>query len=772
MGPRTHDRLFVGAWTAWAAAVLSAYYIQVLRGFAAPAAWRLGDVISALVPVLLVAGSSLLLQRMCGGWREPDLRGLLRKLPGRRVIVLVGAIVSVPWVMTREQFAAALEHASAPGLPWVGEAAARTGGAFIGAAFVGTAAVSAGAVLLRVIRWRGQNRAESWLFATVTGVGIVSCASLLLAAADIYRPLSVALLTAVLLLAGTTLPKRRLSAVPGGGRAAVDASAATWYALLAVALGYALLAALAPEKEYDALWYHLQLPRLWLEAGRPVDPVHEYVSLYPLTWELVFGAGMTFGGPVAAKLLHFACLPLLAAFVWQAARRFFPDVSPAAAAALVITTPTLLWESTTTYVDLALALHSFAACYALARYAEDGERAWAGVAAVQLGLAAATKHLGVIIAIIALGLFVVAARRSRARAIAPLRSALLVAMVAAAVPLPWYLRAWLASGNPVFPEMFGLFGASPAHRWDALTEHGLATFKAHFGLGRSPAALLLLPWNVTVHGALFGGSLGPVFLVLTPALAFTERYRTALACLVCGVAAYVAIWASPISSFQIRFLMPVVPALALLAAAALDTGARRAARSMKRGGVFVTAAVMWLALLNLPPFTSFHEADRQGWNEWLTHVVREVPVAVLTGRESEAAYLRREVPSFAAWQSINTQVPAPGRVLAFSGGDQLYANRPRLSHDGTLARTAVWGAGTDLPGAVRALRALQITHVLFDRRTALAPGDTSLAIASPAFQQACVSEYDDGRYWVCRVAYERIAAGQAPEEFPPSGQLR
>ena len=81
---------------------------------------------------------------------------------------------------------------------------------------------------------------------------------------------------------------------------------------------------MAPEKEWDALWYHLWLPKLWLEAGGPVDVVTEYVSLYPLTWELLYGAAMSLGGPVSAKLLHFICLPLTGLLVYQIIQRFFP----------------------------------------------------------------------------------------------------------------------------------------------------------------------------------------------------------------------------------------------------------------------------------------------------------------------------------------------------------------------------------------------------------------------------------------------------------------
>jgi hypothetical protein len=161
---------------------------------------------------------------------------------------------------------------------------------------------------------------------------------------------------------------------------------------------------------------------------------------------------------------------------------------------------------------------------------------------------------------------------------------------------------------------------------------------------------------------------------------------------------------------------------------------------------------MCLALLNLPPFTPLHEADRAGWEGWLTHVLRKSPNAVVAGRESQAIYLQREVPSFGAWQWINRTLPPGARVLALSGGDHLYAARPRISHDATIARTAVWGVPDQRVDATLAeLRRLRITHILFDRRELSRVKADAPAIAAPELQQACVREYDDGRYWVCRL---------------------
>jgi hypothetical protein len=761
------SRLLFCGWVVWACFVLAYYYVQLLSAIGTPHIPSRRDGAAIAIPFVLVA-ACVVIARWMRSSRTPA------KLPRRgappswlasamAAMLACAALSTLPWLYLWPRLAATLSRVTLPMLPWIGEAIGRTVIAVAGATLVAAATVSAGMILLRAIKSTFTSVTEHLLFAAVSGVAVISYGSLLLAVFGIYRPVTVALLVGAALAAGVPSAmkfERNLNSFPI--YRCVSRRSAPWFALIVVALGYGLVAALAPEKEYDALWYHLYLPRVWLEAGRPVDLLEEFTSLYPLTWELMFGAAMTLGGVVGAKLLHFACLPLLGLLVWLAARRFFPRISAAAAVAFVVTTPTVLWESSTAYVDLALAVHAAAACYALARYAEKKDRSWGAIAALQFGLAAATKHLGVILTAVALLVFVLQAARGRRSVRVASTNAFVIGLAAVVVPLPWYVRSWLASGNPVFPELFGVFGAYPAARWDALTEQGLAHFKAHFGMGRSPVALAALPWNITVHGARFGGSLGPLFLVLIPALVLAPRLRGAVSWLAIGIGGYIALWASPISSYQLRFLVPIVPPLALLAAASLRSLNLRAGQSVRHGAKALATIVMILGIMNLPPFAPLHEADREGWSGWLTHVLRDSPVRVVIGREAEDAYLSREVPSYDAWRWINDHLAPDVRVLTTTGGDQLYAHRARIPYDAAIARPAVWVGAQELEGAADTLRRLGITHILFDRRELARLGEDSLVLASPAFQQACRYEYRDPQFCLCRVDYTTLPGLQRP----------
>jgi hypothetical protein len=221
--------------------------------------------------------------------------------------------------------------------------------------------------------------------------------------------------------------------------------------------------------------------------------------------------------------------------------------------------------------------------------------------------------------------------------------------------------------------------------------------------------------------------------------------------------AYLACWASPLSSFQFRFLVPLAPWLALLSAAgftrleaAFHSILGRRARGILRG-----MAVFFL-LLNLPPFTSRHAGDGFGWEGWLTHVVHQVPIGVVAGIESGDAYLGRIVRSYPAWQYINAQLPPGARVLSFGGGENFYAGRARLWSDSTLARPATWGAGRDQQAQAReALRRLGVTYLLFDQRMIQAHPPETLAVAQPEMIDRWFTlEYEDPYFRLYRLREE------------------
>ena len=633
--------------------------------------------------------------------------------------------------------------------PFWREAAVRGALAIGAAATVTLAAWTLGQRLShRFLRGLFEDPLEALVFQLALGFACLSYALFAFACVGLYRRGAVAAVVFVVAASGAVSAARSLRRHVSSFSVPQRADAVL-VLCVAAAIACAFVAALAPETEYDALWYHLYLPDRWLAAGRPVDLIEEYISLYPLTWEMLYGAAMALGGPVAAKMVHFVCVPLLAATAALLTRRAFPRANAWVAAALTVTAPTVLWESTTAYVDLALAWYVSLAVYALVRWDMLRDRRWLIVGATVMGTALGIKHLGLVaLAIVSIALAVGETRAASARAAA--RTVVLFAAIALVIPSPWYIRAYVASGNPVFPEMYTAFGAKPEARWSPDAERSLRRFKDHFGRSRTVTHLTMLPWDVTVHGASYGGTFGPLFLILLPtALTWRRLDRgPAVWVLLAGCVAYMAVWASPISSFQLRFLLPIVPVLAVLAAHGVMRLREAADITLRHGGAAVEAVTIVLLLMNLPPAIEWHERDRVEWSGWLTHVIRGLPVGVVSGVETEKTYLARVVPSYRAWQFIDTTLPRSSHILSFSGGDNLYSDRLRVSSDAIIAHAAVWGAEAGNEGAaVRALSDLGVTHVLFDKRQFENGSVHDIAIGTEQMRRCCLAlVYQDDRF--------------------------
>jgi hypothetical protein len=638
------------------------------------------------------------------------------------------------------------------GLPYAREAAQRASRAIAGATMVWLSAIALGSAILPLLAPPTTGRGERIVFTAALGIGLLSYLLLGLAFLGAYTPRVVTACLVAGTAAGLVMVAR--ADLRGAARRGRDLLLeggwpdAAWKLATLAALGVAGLTALAPEIEYDALWYHLGLPKQWLSHGGPVDNVHDYVSLYPLTWDLVFGAATVVGGPPAASLVHWGALPAAAVAAGLIAGRI--GASPWLAGAVAVTAPTVVWQASTTYVDLALALHVALGTVALFRFHDSGDHRWLVLAGLQFGLACATKHLGIVATLVATALAGAVVLRRDGFAPA-MRLGLVVGALALVPPLPWYLRAWAASGNPFSPEMYSVFGSRPPERWNDIAERGHQAFKARFGRPRTAANLARLPWDVTMHGTRYGGSFGPMVLLLTPGLVLVALKRPAAGLLVGGTIIYLAIWASPISSYQARFLVPtwlVLAPVVALAYASLVERARRHPTAVAAGHV----CLLLLLLANLPPFTKYHEGDRVGWDGWLTHVVRAPPLPVVFGAVSERAYLREQIRSFRAWEWIEAHVPVEAaRVLTFSGGDDYYTRHARLWSESVVAWPAVWGA-IDVDGALAALARLSITHVLAPAPPLRDARHDALPLLRAAADRRLERVYADYWYEVYRVS--------------------
>ena len=323
---------------------------------------------------------------------------------------------------------------------------------------------------------------------------------------------------------------------------------------LLIVLGLALTIALLPPTDWDGLFYHLKGPKLYLEAGRIVGGIDIPHLSFPALFEMLFTLAMGLRGDVAAKLLHFSFIPWLMALVYLISNNFFatenteslenssfssvPSVAKQngwTAVLILISMPMVLNLGAQAYNDLPLAFYQVGALVAILRWRQQEQTSWLILSGLFAGLAMGLKYTSFVTPLLLAGtvfwhFWQKENQRLRRlnefpfplRAFAwkkTIKTLLILTAVATLVALPWYLKNWAFTGNPVYPFVFG------GQFWDdfrAAAYAGTGT-----GLGFDPIALLRLPHDLILglNDASQDGQPGPLFLIFLPAVlvyAFTK----------------------------------------------------------------------------------------------------------------------------------------------------------------------------------------------------------------------------------------------------------
>jgi hypothetical protein len=375
-----------------------------------------------------------------------------------------------------------------------------------------------------------------------------------------------------------------------------------------------LIHALTPEFQPDATTYHLGIVADWARTGAFSQRIGFY-EILPLGLETLFLPAYFAAGPIGAKLVHFAffvaSLPLIARIGQQCG----VDRQRAVLAAVFYSwTPVVMVTASAAYSDAALVFFTLA-CISAMLAGQDG------AAGLSAGFCYAVKLTGGLVAVA--GLVWLALRREW-------RRALWFAGAATVSSLPWIVRAWRMTGNPIAPVGNGIF---PNDAFHAYTEQVLSTYLGSYGNLTIADIVRSLLWG----GESLQGLLGPVCILLPLSLLALRRPETRMLALAALVLALP--WTRNIGT---RFLMPALP-FALLAIA-----------SVLPRGVFAAATILH-ALLALPPVMDRY-TDAGAWR------LRGAPWQVALRLQDPEDYLTRNLWEYRFCKTISKFVK-PGEVL-------------------------------------------------------------------------------------------------------------
>ena len=343
---------------------------------------------------------------------------------------------------------------------------------------------------------------------------------------------------------------------------------------------------------YDALSYHLQLPREWILLGRISETPHNAYGYLPNGVEAAFMhlgvlRGSGHHSAVACQLLSALLAGLAAYNTARVARAILPGdesnrLVPGLAATLLLLTPWVIVVGSLAYDETATMVCLSAALLLLLTH-----RDLPGKSALVIGLLLGGACLAKLSSgpLIVLPMAVCCAYLVPARRWFP--TILLVAAGGLIIMAPWLIRNWMWTGNPTFPFLSTILGTGPwlSEQHDAWrSAHGgtsfgnaLAALWNEFlrqGMGPAPAAE---PWKMQ-WSIMPWLAMGGLVMILTRTGLKRETRSGTIALLLYGAATVLA-WMF-LTHAKARFLLPLaIPMSVLIAVAATmlssSTGARR-----------------------------------------------------------------------------------------------------------------------------------------------------------------------------------------------------
>lgn len=488
------------------------------------------------------------------------------------------------------------------------------------------AAVVAGNGLRRrlVPGWRGL---AAGVAAGVAALTVVVGVSLVLGTAGLLRQwaLPPALVVAAWLLDPRRAPWQASPQPPGepsrpddgapapGGREARWARGVAWVAAGVVAASWIERVVAVYRRgmtDGDSLMYHLPFAARFLQSGwtTGTDPIgpDAWVAFYPANVEVLEAALMLpFGADVLVPVMNLGWLALALAAAASIGATAGRAALGLLMGALVVAAPVMVaTQGGTARVDVAtVALVLAAAALVLQRPRTVGSCALGGLA---LGLAIGTKFVvlplaGLVLAAVALALW---RRHGVTSAVAWCGGAVVTSAY-------WYVRNWVATGNPI-PAMdlkLGPLGFAPLprHRLDELDESTLADIVAAPGFWGNIGRPLYqgLTGSMVLSSAVVVAALAAV-VGMARRRPVDVRHAVALAALV-GCLAYpftpnTAPLAGnstqgPISAvivvLNVRYLLPSLALLLCMLPVALGGGSRRLAHAGVVAGAIAVAGLWY-----------------------------------------------------------------------------------------------------------------------------------------------------------------------------------
>jgi len=299
------------------------------------------------------------------------------------------------------------------------------------------------------------------------------------------------------------------------------------------------IGAISPEVSFDALWYHLTIPKIFIEKQRIffIPGGLLYYSVMPALTEMFYLVAILFANEIFAKLIHFG-FGLLAFFmVYKTARLYLAEKYSFLTAIIFYTMPVVGWLSTAAYIDLSRTFFEVLGLFLFLNWYKTRKAGFLVKSGLVLGFALGTKLLAFGSIAVFLVLLVIFSKRRFLNLVIFSGGFVVTSFI-------WFVGAYWFTGNFFYPLFTDILDKS----------HKLVSF----GVGRFIGDFFMV--NIINQDPLTC-----IILILAPlvVLAFGKLIKLERLLFLYCCFAYVVWYLTPRTGGG-RFILPYIPAFIIL----------------------------------------------------------------------------------------------------------------------------------------------------------------------------------------------------------------
>ena len=484
---------------------------------------------------------------------------------------------------------------------------------------------------------------------------------------------------------------------------------------------------LIPPISRDALIHHLAVPKLWLKHGGFYEmPWAEY-SYYPMNINLIYLIFLYLKNDIAPKFIHLGFGLGTGGLIYFYLREKFDRNWALLGMIIFITTPIVVWLSTSAYIDLGMTFFTTGSVLAFIKWrdSEYSRFKWLLMSSFCMGIAVGSKYNALIAWFVVNLLVMFIYVRDTNKQIGALKYGIMFFVITALVASPWYLKNYLQTGNPFYP-LFNSFFKLLHHQTvqevvyrQAIEKTGrISFFKMREILyGESFWETLLIPIRMFFQGKdnsyqYFQGSLNPILIIFLPFALLNKRYGKDKIFFLCFTIIFIFM-AYFLTAKQVRYILPVLPFLAIIAVMGIkgvmdklkeetflySLKLGKKAKSMARILLFAVVAI--LLILNL-----LYLKNR-------INVIKPFPYVM--GIETREAFLKRHLLHYDAVEYINNNLSGNAKIFTIFLGrrgyylERNYKNEPSFGMN-TIRQMV--NSSTDEEKFMRYIQSMNVTHIL------------------------------------------------------------